>query len=80
MADGRAMHGSSPAMRRNPQSADLAHRLSTVIDGEQENCSNHNDEHLTGFISDVVKHLQSMSRESVVPRLLLVAEHSACAC
>ncbi|CAB4044477.1 Hypothetical predicted protein [Paramuricea clavata] len=75
MTEGAIVQGSSPAMRRNSQSANLAEALSTIVDTNSQiqtdgnnNCDS--DENLTGFIDDLGRRLQSTSSEIVVRQLI----------
>ncbi|CAB4012642.1 Hypothetical predicted protein [Paramuricea clavata] len=75
MTEGAIIQGSSPAMRRNSQSANLAEALSTIVDTNsqiQTDCNNNcdSDENLTGFIDDLGRRLQSTSSEIVVRQLI----------
>jgi hypothetical protein len=67
--------GSSPAMRRNSQSANLAEALSAIVDINsqiQTDCNNNgdSDENLAGFIDDLGSRLQSTSSEIFVRQLI----------
>jgi hypothetical protein len=75
MTEGAIIQGSSPAMRRNSQSANLAEALSTIVDINsqiQTDCNNNSDsdENLAGFIDDLGRRLQSTSSEIVVRQLI----------
>ena len=76
MADNcHVIQGSSPAMRRISQSANLAEKLSSITN-ENQVADNHNtDECVTGFVNDLINILQSKSSEAVIRHL--VAEHAS---
>ena len=75
MADGHVIQGSSPAMRRISQSANLAEILSSKASETQVDDNRSTDECVTGFINDLINILQSKSSEAVIRHL--VAKHAS---
>ena len=71
--DSHVIQGSSPAMRRISQSANLAEILSSITNGNQVDDNRNTDESVTGFVNDLIDIIQSKSSEAVIRHL--VAKH-----
>ena len=76
MADNsHVIQGSSPAMRRISQSANLAEKLSSITNENQVDDNRNTDECVTGIVNDLINVLQSKSSEAVIRHL--VAKHAS---
>ena len=68
--DSYVIQGSSPAMRRISQSANLAKILSSIASETQVDDNRSTDECVTGFVNDLISILQSKSSEAVIRHLV----------
>ena len=73
--DSHVIQGSSPAMRRISQSANLAEILSSITNGYQVDDNRNTDECVTGFVNDLIDIIESKSSEAVIRHL--VAKHAS---